>query len=133
MGQEKIFRFAIMGAGGIAEKFCDAVNRLENMEVIAVASKSLDRASRFAKKNNVAQAYDSYEEMLKDADPDGVYIATTPNYHFELTMLCLDYKKPVLCEKSNDGKWRGSKTSIPKIQRAGSLCYGGDVVQIPSS
>jgi len=48
----------------------------------------------------VAQAYDSYEQMLKEADPDGVYIATTPNYHFELTMLCLDYKKPVLCEKA---------------------------------
>ena len=100
MEQEKIFRFAIMGAGGIAEKFCDAVNRLENMEVIAVASKSIERAEQFAQKNNVAQAYDSYERMLKEADPDGVYIATTPNYHYELTMLCLDYKKPVLCEKA---------------------------------
>lgn len=100
MEQEKIFRFAIMGAGGIAEKFCDAVNQISNMEVVAVASKSLDRAEQFAKKNHVAQAYDSYEQMLKEADPDGVYIATTPNYHFELTMLCLDYKKPVLCEKA---------------------------------
>ena len=100
MEQEKIFRFTIMGAGRIAEKFCDAVNRISNMEVVAVASKSLDRAEQFAKKNLVEQAYDSYEQMLKEADPDGVYIATTPNYHFELTMLCLDYKKPVLCEKA---------------------------------
>ena len=44
------FRFAIMGAGGIAVTFCDAVKRLEGYEVAAVASKSLDRAKKFAKK-----------------------------------------------------------------------------------
>ena len=44
------FRFAIMGAGGIAVTFCDAVKRLEGCEVAAVASKSLDRAKKFAEK-----------------------------------------------------------------------------------
>ena len=32
------FRFAVMGAGNIANKFCDAVNRIADCEVAAVAS-----------------------------------------------------------------------------------------------
>ena len=41
------FRFAIMGAGNIALKFCHAVNLLEECEVAAVASKSMKRAEIF--------------------------------------------------------------------------------------
>ena len=44
----KNFRFAIMGAGNIANKFCDAVKRMGDCEVAAVASKSMERAKGFA-------------------------------------------------------------------------------------
>lgn len=94
------FRFAIMGAGKIAVKFCDAVERLEDCEVTAVASKSAERAERFASANGVKAHYDSYERMLTEEKPDCVYIAVTPDAHYELCMLCLKYKVPVLCEKA---------------------------------
>ena len=91
---------AIMGAGNIANKFCDAVKRMEDCEVAAVASKSMDRAENFAEKNGIKAAYDSYEKMLAEEKPDCVYIAVTQDAHFALCMLCLDYKTPVLCEKA---------------------------------
>lgn len=94
------FRFAIMGAGLIANKFCDAVKKLENCEIVAVSSKSMERASRLALQNDILQAYDSYERMLEQEHPDCVYIAVTSNAHYDLCMLCLDYKVPVLCEKA---------------------------------
>ncbi|MDO4285993.1 MAG: Gfo/Idh/MocA family oxidoreductase [Eubacteriales bacterium] len=99
------FRFAVMGAGGIANKFCDAVRELDESgvcgaEVVAVASKSAERAQSFADRNGIPAAYDSYEEMLQKEKPDGVYIAVLPNDHYRLTMLCLDYRTPVLCEKA---------------------------------
>ena len=47
------FRFAIMGAGAIAVKFCEAVQLLDGCEVCAVASKSLERASAFAGKQQI--------------------------------------------------------------------------------
>ena len=41
MGESTMnFRFAIMGAGNIAGKFCDAVSRVKECEVAAVSSKS---------------------------------------------------------------------------------------------
>jgi predicted dehydrogenase len=94
------FKFAIMGAGKIANHFCNAVNLLEDCEVIAISSKSMNRASEFAEKNGIKSVYDSYETMLVEERPDCVYIAVTPNAHYELCMLCLDYKIPILCEKA---------------------------------
>ncbi|MFR7842518.1 MAG: Gfo/Idh/MocA family protein [Gallintestinimicrobium sp.] len=93
------FRFAIMGAGNIAHQFCDAVTLVEDCEVSAIASKDLGRAQKFAEECSVAHAYDNYEQMLIEEKPDCVYIAVTPNDHFRLTMLCLEHRVPVLCEK----------------------------------
>ena len=94
------FRFAIMGAGNIAHQFCDAVTLVEDCEVSAIASKDLGRAQKFAEECSVAHAYDNYEQMLIEEKPDCVYIAVTPNDHFRLTMLCLEHRVPVLCEKA---------------------------------
>jgi predicted dehydrogenase len=93
-------RFGIIGAGGIAVKFCDAVKRVEEAEVVAVGSKSLERAEAFAKKNEIPAYYGNYEEMLNKEDIDAVYVATTCNFHYENILQCIDHGKAVLCEKS---------------------------------
>lgn len=94
------FRFAIMGAGNIANKFCDAVKRLSGVAVTAVASKSLERAEAFAAGQGIGHAYGDYEEMLAEEKPDGVYIAVLPSDHFRLCMMCVEHGIPVLCEKA---------------------------------
>ena len=94
------FRFAIMGAGNIAVRFCGAVKRMECCEVAAVASKSMERAASFAGKYGIDRFYDSYEEMLLEEKPDCVYIATTPDSHYALAKLCMKHRTPVLCEKA---------------------------------
>ena len=95
-----MFKFGIMGAGGIASKFCQAVKLTEGAVVTAVASKNTDRAMRFAAQNNIFRSYGNYEEMLSKENLDAVYIATTNNFHYENINLCIDYGVPVLCEKS---------------------------------
>ena len=94
------FRFAIMGAGNIAGHFCNAVNLLNDCEVTAVASKSGERAEKFAANWQIKKFYDSYETMLQQEKPDCVYIATTPDSHYTLAKLCMKYRIPVLCEKA---------------------------------
>jgi predicted dehydrogenase len=96
----KSFRFGIIGAANIANKFCDAVSYLEDTEVVAVASKDLNRAKAFAEKNQLPSYYDSYDEMLAREDIDGIYIATTHNFHYDNLLACIKYGKHVLCEKS---------------------------------
>lgn len=94
------FRFAVLGAGNIAGKFCHAVSLLEDCCVCAVASKSLERAQAFAENNGISRYYDSYEALLTREKPDCAYIAVTPNDHYRLTMLCIRHGVPVLCEKA---------------------------------
>lgn len=94
------FRFAIMGAGHIARKFCDAVALVDQCRVAAVASKSLAKARALATEKDIPAAYDSYEGMLTAEKPDCVYIATTCDAHLELSMLCARHGVPVLCEKA---------------------------------
>lgn len=95
-----VIRFGIMGAGGIAVKFCAAAELVEDVKVVAIASKSLERAQSFARENRIKDAYGNYEEMLARSDIDIVYIATTCNFHYENCLQALSYKKAILCEKS---------------------------------
>lgn len=95
-----VFKFAIMGAGNIAGRLCEAAALLPDCEVCAVASKSLERAEKFAKANGLERFYDDYETMLEREKPDCVYIAVTPNDHARLSLLCIAHGVPVLCEKA---------------------------------
>lgn len=96
----KQFQFGILGAGSIAHKFCDAVGKVDGACVAAVASKEQKRAWRFAKRHQIEDFYDNYEQLLAREDLDAVYIATTHNFHYENIMRCMEHNKPVLCEKS---------------------------------
>ena len=115
----KPFRFAVMGAGGIANKFCEAVRLVPDCEVCAISSKSMERAEKFAARHNLPAAYDSYEEMLRTERPDCVYVAVTHDAHFTLCMLCLDYDTPVLCEKSMFCNSREAETFFARAEEKG--------------
>lgn len=95
-----MLRFGIMGAGKIAKDFCDAAARAEGAKVIAVASKSEERAREFAREKNIERYYGDYASMLACDDIDVIYIATTTNYHYENLLQCIEARKHILCEKA---------------------------------
>lgn len=96
---KKTIGWGIMATGTIANKFCEGLKSLKDAEIIAVASRSLDRALAFGRKHGIKRAYGSYEELVKDPEVDIVYIATPHNLHYRGAMLCLEAGKAVLCEK----------------------------------
>ena len=93
------FRFGIMGAGNIANKFADAAKRVEGITVTAVSSKSEERARSFAENNSIKFHYCGYDKMLESGEIDAVYVATTNNFHFSDCMMAIEHGYPVLCEK----------------------------------
>jgi predicted dehydrogenase len=95
----KKYRWGILGAGKIADKFCTALDYVEGAEVYAVASRNMDNANAFAAKYNAAKCYDHYKDLMEDEAVDIIYIATPHAFHFEQAMACLLHKKNVLCEK----------------------------------
>jgi len=94
------YKFAILGAGDIAEKMASTVIHMPQIIPYGVASRDLTRASNLAKKYNFKKAFGSYEEMLQDPEIDLVYVATPHSHHYRHSMMCLEHGKHVLCEKS---------------------------------
>jgi predicted dehydrogenase len=95
----KNIRWGILGPGEIAHKFAQDLAKVENTSLVAVASRSQEKASDFAKQYSVEIAYNSYEALAKDPQIDAIYIATPHSFHKEHAILCLQNKKAVLCEK----------------------------------
>lgn len=94
-------RWGIMATGTIAKKFADTVNAMNPQEesLVAVASRSKEKAEEFASEFSIPKFYGSYEEMLEDEEVEAVYIATPNSMHYENCKSCLRAGKHVLCEK----------------------------------
>ena len=101
---EKVLKFAILGCGHIATKMAAAVKTLEKrgmgVECYAVASRSLDKAKKFADEYGFGRAYGSYEELAQDPAVDLIYVATPHSEHYNNILLCLEHNKNLLVEKA---------------------------------
>jgi predicted dehydrogenase len=95
----KKIKWGIIGLGKIAQKFAKDLLLVQDSELQAVASRSSAKAKAFATKYNAKNWYCSYKELLQDTLTDIVYIATPNNTHASITILALEHKKAVLCEK----------------------------------
>lgn len=95
-------KLGILAAGGIAEKMADTINNLhhEEIELYAIASRSLERAQAFAHKYHVPVAYGSYEELAADPQVDLIYIASPHSEHHHHALMCLKHRKALLVEKA---------------------------------
>ena len=96
---KKTIKWGILGCGKIAGKFASDLALIEDAELTAVASRSLDKAKIFGSEFNVSLCYGSYEDLVRNPEIDVCYIGTIHPTHRELTELCLDNGKAVLCEK----------------------------------
>jgi predicted dehydrogenase len=93
-------RWGILGPGGIAHTFADAVAVGTASHVVAVGSRSLERAKDFADEFGIGRAYGSYDELVADPDVDAVYVASPHSEHRDHALLALEAGKPVLVEKA---------------------------------
>ena len=95
----KSFKWGIMGCGNIAGQFATSLKTVSGAILHAVASRSAEKANEFGRKYNAVKSYGSYKLLVQDPEVDAIYIATPHNLHFENAMMCLNYKKAILCEK----------------------------------
>lgn len=97
--EKRAVKWGIMGPGGISTTFAKDLAFAEGAELVAVGSRSLERAEAFAKEFQVKRAYGSYEEFVQDPDMEIVYVGTLHPAHKEHVLACLRAGKAVLCEK----------------------------------
>jgi xylose dehydrogenase (NAD/NADP) len=94
-----MLRFGILGAGRILAKYGPAFTLLKSAELVAVASRDLERAQAAAQQHGASRACSGYESLLADPEIDVVINTLHNGLHCEWSIRALEAGKHVLCEK----------------------------------
>ena len=92
-------RWGILGTGKIARQFAEGLKVLSDARLMAVGSRTSEKAEGFGTQFAVPHRHSSYEVLVNDPDVDVIYVATPHSCHKENTLLALSAGKAVLCEK----------------------------------
>ncbi len=90
---------ALIGSGFMGKVHADAIRRLGNVDVAAVASATQEEAQAFSNSLGIPHATDDYTTLLADPSLDAVHILTPNALHFPMAKAALEAGKNVLCEK----------------------------------
>jgi predicted dehydrogenase len=93
-------RIGILGAARVAPGGVIRPSRaISGVEVVAVASRSADRAKAYAQKHRLPKWFGSYDELLRDPEIDAIYLALPNSLHLKWSARAAASKKHILCEK----------------------------------
>ena len=135
---------AIVGSGFMGAAHLDALRRVPNVRVVAIASVDRPRAEQLAGQFDVPAVVDDWRELLARDDVQAVHNCTPNDLHFAVNRACLEAGKHVLSEKpltmtsAESGELvrlareRGLVTAVnfnyrgyPLVQQARAMAAGG--------
>ena len=91
-------KFALVGCGRIVKKHLEALQEMEEAELVAVCDLDIEKARMAAEFAKVDKYYTSYDEMLQNVDIDVVTILTPSGMHPKHTVdIVKKYKKHKKC------------------------------------
>jgi predicted dehydrogenase len=93
-------RWGVLSTARIArDKVIPAMFKADDVEVVAIASRSERAAQEAARALRIPRAHGSYEALLADRDVDAVYLPLPNHLHVDWSIRALEAGKHVLCEK----------------------------------
>ena len=90
-------RFGILGTARIADTLIPAIRSVPGCSVAAVASRTADRARRWADERDIPLAFGSYADLLDSGTVDAAYVALPNRLHAEWALAAIRAGLPVLC------------------------------------
>jgi UDP-N-acetylglucosamine 3-dehydrogenase len=126
-------RVGVIGCGSIAQhRHLPEYKANKNVELVAVCDSNEERAREVAEKFG-AEAYTSFEELLKNAEVDAVSVCT-PNYlHAPISIAALNAGVHVLCEKPMATSTEEAEAMIAAAKASGKkLMIGHNQRFVPS-
>jgi predicted dehydrogenase len=114
-------KWGIMSTAAINDLFLAGVASTDQVDVVAVASRSLDRAERYATEHGITRAHASYDALLADPDVEAIYISLPNSMHIEWSGRALEAGKHVLCEKPLSRRVAEVEAAFDAAQRADRL------------
>ncbi len=139
---KKQLRFGVIGLGGRGRSMMQhVILPRENVKIVAVCDVYQDRVERalsiLQDAGTEAKGYQDYRKMIEEAHLDAVYIATSWQTHFDITIACLEagvaVGSEVGCSYSLEECWKlvevQERTKTPCMMLE-NCCYGRDEMMI---
>ena len=96
----KQINWGFIGCGDVTEKKSGpAFNEVEGSQVVAVMSRSENKARSYAERHHIRKWYTDAQELIDDPDVNAIYIATPPSSHATFAIMAMRAGKPVYIEK----------------------------------
>ncbi len=109
-----IIKWGIIGLGNVAHEFAKSFYNIKKAKLIAIASKTQNKLSKFKDEFNIDTnyCYDEYEKLLKNNEVDIIYIALPNSFHNEWIFRSIELKKHVLVEKPAFINFKDAKKTL---------------------
>ena len=93
--------WGIIGLGNIALEFAKSFNNVDNADLIAVASTTHQKLTKFKQEFNIKKEnlYNNYEKLIENKNIDIIYIALPNTFHFDWVLKNVEKKRNILVEK----------------------------------
>ena len=93
-------KWGVLGVAKIAiDQVIPALQISTSCELVAIASRSIEKAEKVAADFGIPKSYGSYEALMDDTEVEAVYIPLPNHLHVPWIEKCLKAGKHVLCEK----------------------------------
>jgi D-xylose 1-dehydrogenase (NADP+, D-xylono-1,5-lactone-forming) len=99
MAGSRQLTWGLLSTARINRAVIEPLQASKTNKLLAVASRSTDRAADYAKKWGIPHYYGSYEELLADPAIDVIYISLPNSLHAQWSIKAMQMGKHVLCEK----------------------------------
>ena len=116
---DKTIKIGIIGAGQIANMHMRRYEKIDGVEIVAVADIIKAKAEKAACEYGIPNVYDDPREMLKRDDIEAVDVCVHNNKHMPLTVAALEAGKDVYCEKPMAGSYPDAKVMLEVAEKLG--------------
>ena len=131
MGSIKQINWGFIGCGEVTEKKSGpAFNEVEGSKVVAVMSRSEDKARSYAERHHIRKWYTDAQELIDDPDVNAIYIATPPSSHATFAIMAMRAGKPVYVEKPLAASYNDCIRINRVSEQTGVPCFVATIVAI---
>ena len=121
----KTIKVALAGAGAFGIKHLDGIKNIDNVEVISLVGRELDKTKEVAQKYGIAHVSTQLEDSLKLAELDAVILCTPTQMHAEQARACLNAGKHVQVEIPMADSLKDAQSVVDLQKKTGLVAMCG--------
>ena len=121
MWETRRLRWGLLSTARINRSVITPIRVSKKSELLAVASRSQEKASLYASEWGIPHFYSNYEDLLADPEIDVIYNSLPNALHAEWSIKAMQMGKHVLCEKPLTTNIRDADAVIKASKKNGKI------------